>query len=296
MSSIIKHLFETKALRVAKEDQPFWYTSGLFGPYYVNTHFLIGSEELAKALLEAIDAAANTSDKSSREAFPSHVLNYTDKAYNEAGLYKEVIDASVNAIKDLDFDFISGGERRDFFFSMQVARVLNVPHLSIFKNGDIVWSNKDFAEQHLIIGEELSPSAKDILSSLEGKKALHIADLVTQASSYTRAWLPAIKQLGAKITDTLAIVDRDQGGLNVLKEEGVALHSLAAMTDDLFVKAKIDGLIKEEQLALVRSYAKGPETFIRDFIKEHPSFLETEQAKDEKTKERVERLLSLDIL
>ena len=36
---IINALFDTRAIRVCSPEEPFWYTSGLFGPYYVNTHF-----------------------------------------------------------------------------------------------------------------------------------------------------------------------------------------------------------------------------------------------------------------
>ena len=53
---LIDGLFQTKALRIAPEDKPFWYTSGKLGPFYVNTHFLYGSEEKAVHLLEVIDA------------------------------------------------------------------------------------------------------------------------------------------------------------------------------------------------------------------------------------------------
>ena len=42
---LIKWLFETNAFRVCPENEPFWYTSGTIGPYYINTHFLYGSEE-----------------------------------------------------------------------------------------------------------------------------------------------------------------------------------------------------------------------------------------------------------
>jgi len=52
---LIKWLFDTNAIRVCPKDKPFWYTSGTIGPYYINTHFLYGSEEKANKLLEFID-------------------------------------------------------------------------------------------------------------------------------------------------------------------------------------------------------------------------------------------------
>ncbi|GAE87725.1 hypothetical protein JCM21531_1120 [Acetivibrio straminisolvens JCM 21531] len=52
---LLKWLFETNAIRVCPQDKPFWYTSGTIGPYYINTHFLYGSEEKANKLLAFID-------------------------------------------------------------------------------------------------------------------------------------------------------------------------------------------------------------------------------------------------
>ena len=48
--SVLSWLFETKAVRVCPEGAPFWYTSGKLGPFYINTHFLYGSQEAAEAL------------------------------------------------------------------------------------------------------------------------------------------------------------------------------------------------------------------------------------------------------
>ena len=52
---MINWLFETNAFRVCPENEPFWYTSGTIGPYYINTHFLYGSESSALEMLKAID-------------------------------------------------------------------------------------------------------------------------------------------------------------------------------------------------------------------------------------------------
>ena len=54
---IISWLFETDAVRVCPEGQPFWYTSGKLGPFYINTQFLYGSEAAANSLLKTIEEA-----------------------------------------------------------------------------------------------------------------------------------------------------------------------------------------------------------------------------------------------
>ena len=40
MSNLVSYLFKTNAFKVCSENNPFWYTSGLIGPYFINTHFL----------------------------------------------------------------------------------------------------------------------------------------------------------------------------------------------------------------------------------------------------------------
>ena len=78
MSNLISDLFETKALKVSPYDQPFWYTSGKIGFYYINTHFLYGSENEAIALLDFID-----SEKVNKETLPNKIYSQAKKQYNE---------------------------------------------------------------------------------------------------------------------------------------------------------------------------------------------------------------------
>ena len=55
MNNLKSHLFETNAVKVCHGDKPFWYTSGKIGPYFINTHFVYGSEEDAANFLSFID-------------------------------------------------------------------------------------------------------------------------------------------------------------------------------------------------------------------------------------------------
>ena len=47
MSNLVSYLFQTNAFKVCPDNKPFWYTSGKIGPYFINTHFLYGSEKEA---------------------------------------------------------------------------------------------------------------------------------------------------------------------------------------------------------------------------------------------------------
>ena len=210
MSDIISYLFNTNAIKFCEENKPFWYTSGKIGPYFINTHFVYGNEEDAKELLSFIDE--QLSDKM---ALPKNVFEKVLTQYNTNQIYKDVIDTMISTIKEnidiSEIDYVSGGERRDWFFSNIIAYLLDKPHLSIFKDLAIVESDSRFENTNSI-------------TSLEGKKVLHIADLITVASSYIRAWIPAIRSLGSNICWSCVVVDRMQGGSTVLENLGVELN------------------------------------------------------------------------
>ena len=228
MSNLVSYLFKTNAFKVCPDNKPFWYTSGKIGPYFINTHFLYGSEESAVNFLNFIDI-----EKDNKIELPKKVLDKTLAQYNSNSIYKEVIDEMISFIKSHinidEIDYVSGGERRDWFFSNVVSYLLEKPHITIFKDLSTVISTPDFEETKVI-------------SELKGKKVLHVADLVTAASSYVRAWIPAIQNLGSEIVWSTVVVDRMQGG-----------------------------------------NFKDPDTTMKDFLIEHPEFLENALKSDEKT-------------
>jgi len=274
---IIEALFATHAIRVCDPDHPFWYTSGTLGPFYINTHFLYRSEEDAMKLLLLIEEAA----AADRTAFPSFILRDLLKQYDTSETFRLVTDMIVREAQSLDFDFISGGERRDFFFSILPAYFLKKPHLSIFKDMQAVYTNGDFT-QTIPVYE----------ASLAGKRALHIADLVTEASSYTRAWIPVIREFGAVMDDTIAVVDRKQGGAEILLAEGVRLHSFAGIDRDLFVEARSNGSITDAQLEMISVFIDNPRDFMKNFLGSHPDYIRDQIALGGKSKERAEMAIA----
>ena len=269
---IISWLFETDAVRVCPEGQPFWYTSGKLGPFYINTQFLYGSEAAANSLLKTIE-----------EACAGEKLAFYDKVWADISaqlascpIYAQLIDLLTEAAAKLDVDFVSGVERRDFFFSMPVARKLGLGHLSIFKDLSCVYTDKD------------GVSMDAAQAGLAGKKSVHIADLITVASSYIRAWIPAVESLGARIAYSLAVVDRDQGGSDILAKAGCPLTTLVTIKPELFEQAKALGRVTDAQVALVNSFIADPDKFMHDFLVAHPDFLASEIAKGGKSAQRAE--------
>lgn len=277
MSNIISYLFKTNAIKFCEENKPFWYTSGKIGPYFINTHFVYGNEEDAKELLSFIDE--QLSDKI---FLPKNVFKKVLNQYNTNKIYKDVIDTMINTIKSnidiTQIDYISGGERRDWFFSNIIAYILDKPHISIYKNLDAVVSDSNFEETK-------------ILENIEGSKVLHIADLVTVASSYIRAWIPAIENLGAKMYWSCVVVDRMQGGTEKIKENGVLPLSLVQVDKDLFKKAVEMDIINGVQQEMLNDFFENPDETMRNFLKKYPEFLENSLNSDEKTAKRAKLLI-----
>lgn len=277
MSDIMSYLFETNAIRFCEENKPFWYTSGKIGPYFINTHFVFGNETDAVSFLSFIDECL--SDKMS---LPKKVFEKALEQYNNNKIYKNVIDSMINYIKDninvSEIDYVSGGERRDWFFSNVVAHILNKPHITIYKDLSSVISDSNFENTSKV-------------DNLQDKKVLHVADLVTVASSYLRAWIPAIKNLGAKMCWSCVVVDRMQGGTEKIEAEGIKALSLVNVDDSLFKKALELNIINNSQYDMLCNFFKNPDDTMRKFLIDHPEFLENSLNSDEKTKKRAQLLI-----
>ncbi len=272
MSNLVSYLFETNALRICPDNKPFWYTSGKIGPYYINTHFLYGSEQDAVNLLNFID-----SEKGNKESLPKKVFEKTFEHYKSNEVYKNVIDEMITFIKeniDIDeIDYISGGERRDWFFSNIIANLLSKPHITIYKDLSMTINDSNFEK----------PIDK---SELKNAKVLHVADLITEASSYLRAWIPAIKSLGAQIVWSTVVVDRMQGGKEKLEKENIKSLSIVNIDESLFKKALDMNIVNKNQYEMLKNFYENPDETMRNFLIDHPEFLKNALESDEKTASR----------
>ena len=277
MSDIVTYLFETNAIRCCSENNPFWYTSGKIGPYFINTHFVFGSEKEATEFLNFIDECLND-----KNTLPEKVFKKALKQYNENDIYRNVINNLKTSIeKNInidDIDYISGGERRDWFFSNIIAYLLKKPHISIYKDLKAVVSDSNFNNTSTI-------------SDLKGSKVLHIADLFNTASSYIRAWIPAIENLNGKMVWSYVLVDRMQGAKENVSKKGVKSFSLVDVDFSLFQKAHELNILNDKQLELLDKYCKNPDETMKQFLKSHPEFLENALNSDEKTMKRAKLLI-----
>lgn len=289
MSNISNYLFETNAIKFCKENEPFWYTSGKIGPYFFNAQFVYGSEEESKELLDYIteELASINNGVSNKKDLPKKILDKVLTQYTSNKIYNDVINQMKEYIENnigLDnFEYISGGERRDWYFSIILAYLLKKPHLTVFKDMSALSSDSEFI-------------TTDEISNLNGSKVLHLADLITTASSYIKMWVPIINNLNGKMEHTLVIIDRNQGGKENLAKVGVKSHALATVDKDLFNHALELGFITQDQLDFISKYFDNPDETMKKFLIEHPEFVENSlKSTNERTLKRVHTMIDEDL-
>jgi len=280
-NSVISWLFDTNAVRVCPEGRPFWYTSGKFGSFYINTHFLCGGEESALGLLADIEAEASRRPLGLSRIIGDKLQALADSDERYGRLIALLAEHAEIARSSDGFDLISGGERRDFFFSLPVARALGMPHVSIFKNLTAVYTDAQ---------GNAAPASREML---EGRRSLHVADLVTEASSFTRAWIPVLEKHGAHIASVLVVVDRAQRGREKLAQAGIPLRSLVKVDSALFDAAVAQGKLTYAQRDMALGFLADPDGFMRGFLHSHPAFLQEQIALGGRAKERAERCVAM---
>lgn len=282
-NKLVSFLFQTNAFKVCPANQPFWLTSGLISPYFVNTHFLYGNESDS---VELLDFITNILETESKTDIPGLVFEKVLDQYERNEVFKTTIDSLKNLIAaniDLkQIDYVSGGERRDWYFSIMIAYLFGLPHITLFKDQSAVVSTCDFEESTEV-------------EKLQDKKVLHVADLLTKASSYVNYWAPAIKKLGSDIYWSAVVVDRLEGGEETLKELRIESLSLVKLDSSLFLKALELGVIDKSQLEMLTAFKQDPYTYMRNFLIAHPEFLENALKADPKTAKRAQSCIDQDL-
>ncbi len=225
---------------------------------------------MAMEALEYIDY-----NKKDKYDFPAMMTRILLVIYNSDENYRAVIDFLVKRIMENidvnEIDFISGGERRDWFFSYIIAYILQKKHITIYKNLVMIVSQNGNSER---------------MTESQGGNVLHISDLITEGSSYFNFWIPALNNAGLKMPWTLTVVDRQQGGTTELSSQGIKVITGTVFGKHLFEEALAGNQITKKQFEMVKEYMKGPEEFMRHFVMNNTEFLRKSIEKDEKTRER----------
>ena len=285
MTLLVKELFLTGALQVAEPERPFWYTSGTFGPFYINTHYLFGGAEAAQSLLKQIEV-----ELESMPTFYEHIQALIQEQLLHNEIYACIMELTLQQLeRDFDLatiDLISGGERRDFFFSLPLAEKLQKPHLSLRKDGAAYLHTSSNAEKWG--GKSAKEGKYSCVSQpeLKGKNILHVADIVTLASSWLERWLPAVEECNGSIHYGFAILDRCQGGLSRLAAAGVEAVVLQNTDSDFFSAAVEAGMLSQAQADQVVAFLRDPAAYEKELLAAQPEFLLEEIAAGGRNGER----------
>ncbi|MDD3289043.1 MAG: hypothetical protein PHX43_08635 [Alphaproteobacteria bacterium] len=233
-AELLKLIYNTQAVSIWNRTKGpvFWYAASVPGPFYVNTEMVIGSI-LAKDLLEKItEIIAESPDSASRADKLNKIII---PAYEGNEGYKKLIATMAAKVNEefpaKSFTAISGGERRDWLFSIPLANALGIKHAFIFKN------KKVYCEQPLEKNERI----------------LHVSDLINNAASYFDAWLPALESYNLECMGTICVNSRGPGAQKLI-DSGQKVVALNRIDISFFEKLKSSGLIDLETVAEIATY------------------------------------------
>lgn len=276
-TDFLKILHTTEAVSIwNRETGPvFWYAANVPGPFYVNTERVIGPE-LAQRLLKSITALlAEVTDKAERA---KRIETLLLDAYEKDATYQAVIAALVETIRqgfpEGSYAAISGGERRDWLFSIPVAKLLNQPHAYLFKNRDL------YSETPLDTS----------------RPVLHVADLINNAASYFDAWFPILEANGLKCAGTACINTRGSNGLERLAAAGQKVVAVNRVDIGFFEESQKAGIIDAATLEELRVFFRSSEEWASLYLVRDETCLRLFDtgSLDEKSKARLHHFFVVD--
>lgn len=250
---VIKRLKETSGFLVRDtfEDLPFWYTSNHPGPYFINTQNIIGYPKVDE-ILHNINIILESNY--SLEIKSTKIWDLISHQLNEDLDYLKLVNNLVDFVEKnnvFHFDLMSGGERRDWFFSIPLAIKLKMNYVFLFKDGSTIQFD---SSGHLV--EENSM----------GKKVLHVADIINLASSYEKRWIPTLCKNNISINNTLTIAVRNKEGIKTLSKHNISVISPLYIDIELFKKSFELGLISEFAFEDIKFYYDSPYNWTKELI------------------------------
>jgi orotate phosphoribosyltransferase len=226
-NDLLKLILDSQAVSIwnPAKGPVFWYASNEPGPFYVNTEMVVG-QALSERLLREITAIiAGTVDTQARAEQLDHLILTAFKSNPDwQRLISTMIDCAQKEFAPHAYAFVSGGERRDWLFSIPFAHASNLPHLFLFKNGAA------YSKQ------PLKP----------GQSVLHVSDLINNAASFFDLWQPALQRAKVSCCGNLCVTVRGQTGLRRLNEAGQKVAALITVDVEFFRRLHAADLIARE--------------------------------------------------
>lgn len=222
-------VFAAHAVQVRRGylDPVYWYISDEPGPFYVNTENFLGADK-AECLLRFISETLIGGDSSRIfEQIWGHIMDL----YMVTPCYREVVRALLTILEKSphSVDLVSGGERRDWLFSVPLAHELQVPHVWLRKNHD----------SYIMMPDRTSVTA----GQLKRQGLVHVADILNRGISFREYWLPGLQLVGLRPELALSVIDRSTEESNVLRDEELPWASLYTIDVAFFQEAASSGLI-----------------------------------------------------
>jgi orotate phosphoribosyltransferase len=206
------------------------YTSGKIGPYFIQCGSII-----------------------------ENPFDYETAMNSMLDLIKSTVDYS-------DYDAISGGETRDWLFSLPLALSLKKPHIMLYKNRE------------------------PIGAKIRKKTLIHIADLNNEGRSIEN-WNKIIEQNGGMISHAFFYVDRLEKGTEVIKNLGIQSRSVVEMDKDAWKFLADNKKITHANLIEVMQRNEDEKAWAHNKLKTHIGKLES-MLRNPKEKPKAERILN----
>jgi len=196
-------------------------------------------DEMANILLKIDALKFGVFKLSTGKASPYYIDLRVIPSFPDA--FREICEFYAQTITDeiglKTFERIAGFPIAGIPFASQIAYNLKKPFLYMRK--DVRFSGRE-------------RRVEGILAS--GDKVLLIDDLLTTGSTLRKA-ADAVRAEGGVVTDAMVFLDREEGGMKLLEESGVKLHSLLRISEIANILYEI-GAIDQESLKTIQKQIK----------------------------------------
>jgi hypothetical protein len=273
---LLKLIHDSKALSIWDRNKGpvFWYIAGVPGPFYINTEQMLG-ERLAQELLRTIDTILASTGADNPAARAVQLNKAILAVYQSDPVYQNIVATMVAKAKQefplQNCRFISGGERRDWLFSIPFAKESGLKHVFIFKDRTV------YCEQ--------------ALKPLEA--GLHVCDLINNAASHFEIWFPALEKVHLQCVGTVCVNSRGINGVQKLDAQGQKVVALSHIDLAFFKQSLESGLIDQPAYEEIACHFTSPKEWATRYLLNDVSVFDIEHI-DKKSFERLRSFVAND--